>query len=72
MKIPTILLSVLVLVAASTLFAQPDDTLKIKPSYYELNDYVDDNEACFKCHGEIKFTLEDVDNDRSATKRMGP
>jgi len=72
MKIPTLLFSILLLAIASTLIAQPDDTLKIKPSYYEVNDYVDDNEACFKCHGEIKYTLEDVENDRSATKRMAP
>jgi len=72
MKKPTKLFSILLLAIASTLIAQPDDTLKLKPSYFEVNDYVEDNEACFKCHGEIKFILEDVENDRSATKRMAP
>ncbi len=72
MKKPTRFFSLLLLAAASTLLAQPDDTLKLKPSYFDVNDYVEDNEACFKCHGEMKFTLEDEVNNRSATKRMGP
>ena len=72
MKNPTKLFSILLLAIASTLIAQPDDTLKLKPSYYEVNDYVEDNEACLKCHGEVKFILEDPESGRSATKRMGP
>ncbi len=72
MKNPTKLFSILLLAIASTIIAQPDDTLKLKPSYYEVNDYVEDNEACLKCHGEIKYLLADVENDRSATKRMAP
>jgi hypothetical protein len=52
--------------------AQPDDTLKLLPSYFEVNDFVEDNEACLKCHGEVVFILEDPENGRSATKRMGP
>jgi hypothetical protein len=65
MATPTRLLSILLLVAASTLFAQPDDTLKLKPSYFEANDFVEDNEACLKCHGELKFILEDPTSGRS-------
>jgi predicted CXXCH cytochrome family protein len=72
MKTPTRFFSLLLLAAASTLFAQPEDTLKLKPSYFEVNDYVEDNEACFTCHGEIKFILEDEVTGRTATKRMGP
>ena len=72
MKNPTKLFSIFLLAIASTLIAQPDDTLKLKPSYYEVNDYVEDNEACLKCHGEIKYLLTDVENDRTATKRMAP
>ncbi|MCK5694164.1 MAG: cytochrome c3 family protein [Bacteroidales bacterium] len=72
MTTPTLLISILLLAVASTLTAQPDDTLKLLPSYFEVNDFVEDNEACLKCHGEIKYLLADVENDRSATKRMAP
>ena len=72
MKTPTPLFLILLLAIAPTLIAQPDDTLKLKPSYYEVNDFVDDNEACFRCHGEIKYALDDDVNDRSAIKRMAP
>ncbi len=72
MKIQTILISILLLSFAPTLMAQQDDTLKLKPSYYEVNDFVDDNEACLTCHGEVKYSLEDKENDRSAVKRMAP
>ena len=36
------------LAGAFTLSAQPSDTVKLKPSFYEVNDYVDDNEACLQ------------------------
>ena len=67
---PTRLFSILFLAAATSLIAQPDDTLKIKSSYYDVNDFVDDNEACLKCHGEGKFILEDPENERTVIKRM--
>lgn len=72
MKTPTLILSISLLALTLSLGAQDADTTKLKPSYYEVNDYVDDNEACFKCHGEIKYILEDEANDRAATKRMAP
>jgi len=56
--------------AAGIMSAQTADTSKIKPSYREVNYFVEDNEACLKCHGEAKFVLED--NGRTAIKRMGP
>jgi nitrate reductase cytochrome c-type subunit len=59
MKRTTSILLSLLLAAAIPLLAQPEDTVKLKPSYYEVNDYVDDNEACLQCHGEKKFLLED-------------
>ena len=62
----------IMLVAAFTLNAQPADTTKLKPSFHKVNDYVDDNEACLKCHGELKFTLEDPQIGRSMTKYMCP
>lgn len=72
MKTPTCLVGIVLLAIACTLQAQQLDTLKVKPIYYEVNDFVDDNEACFTCHGEIKYTLVDEVNNRSATKRMAP
>lgn len=70
MKSPTILISAILLAAACTLLAQPDDTLKLKASYYEVNDYVDDNEACLQCHGETKFIIEDPNTGRSTHEVM--
>jgi len=70
MTSPTRFISILLLAVASTLIAQPDDTLKLKPSYYEVNDYVDDNEACLKCHGEMKYVIEDPNTGRSKHQRM--
>ena len=62
--------SVLLLAISCTLVAQPDDTLKLKPSYFEVNDYVEDNEACLKCHGETKYIIEDTATGRSKHVRM--
>lgn len=70
MKIQKILISILLLGFAPILMAQQDDTLKLKPSYYEVNDFVDDNEACLKCHGEMKFVIEDPNTGRSTHERM--
>ena len=70
MKSPTKFLSIVFLTIASTLIAQPDDTTKLKPSYYEVNDFVDDNEACLRCHGEVKYVLEDPNTGRSKHERM--
>ncbi len=72
MKTPTSIILTLLLLTACPLNAQPEDTLKIKPSYHEVNDFVDDNEACLSCHSEVKYTLVDEANEREATKRMGP
>jgi len=72
MKIPTIINTGILLMAAATLTAQPADTLKIKPSFYEVNDYVDENEGCLKCHGEVKYTFEDMESERSLTHAMCP
>jgi len=70
MKTPTSFFFALMLAAAPTLFAQPDDTVKLKPSYYEVNSYVEDNEACLKCHGEMKYIMEDPNTGRSRLEHM--
>ena len=72
MSTSTKILSVVFLALGLGLLAQSEDTLKIKPSYHEVNYFVEDNEACLKCHGEKQYILEDLENDRSAKKRMGP
>jgi len=70
MKTPTRIFFALLMAAASTLCAQPEDTLKLKPSYFEVNDFVEDNEACLKCHGEVKFVIEDPTSGRSTHELM--
>jgi hypothetical protein len=70
MKTPTEWISCVLLAVAFTLNAQPIDTLKLKPSYFEVNDYVEENEACLRCHGELKFTIED--QGRVMTESMCP
>jgi len=70
---PTRLFSILFLAAATTIFAQPDeDTLKLKSSYFEVNDFVEDNEACLKCHGEEKYLIEDTISGRNLYQIMCP
>lgn len=55
-----------------TLIAQQPESQKLKPSFYEVNDYVDDNEGCLRCHGESKFTIEDTLMGRTVTEHMCP
>jgi len=45
---------------------EPDD-LDI---YRQVSEFVDDNEACFKCHGESKFQLEDELTGRVLTRKV--
>lgn len=71
MSTPIKILCLLFLVLVLPISAQQEDTLKVKPSYHEVNYFVEDNEACLKCHGEAKFILEDPEYGRTATKRMG-
>jgi len=70
MKTPTCLVFTVLLSSAFTLFAQQDDTLKLKPSYFEVNAYVEDNESCLRCHGEAKFVIEDPNTGRSTHELM--
>jgi len=72
MSTPTKALTFIFLALAFSMMARPNDSLKIKASYHEVNFFVEDNEACLKCHGEANFLLEDEPNERSAVKRMGP
>lgn len=72
---PQQLLSLLILLAAcQTITAAPQeiDTAKLKSYYYEVNSFVEDNEACLKCHGELKFTLYDSVSGRTIAEQMCP
>jgi hypothetical protein len=72
MRIPTTLCIAIILTAALPGAAQTEDTVKLKPSYYEVNPYVEDNERCFICHGEAKYTLTDEVTGRVMTELMCP
>jgi len=72
MTTPTKILTFLFLATALALNAQPEDSLKLKSSYYEVNPYVEDNENCLICHGELKYTLEDPEMGRVMTEYMCP
>ncbi len=73
MKTPTILSAALLsLTITSTLIARQVDTTKLKPFYFEVNDYVEENEHCLRCHGEVKFLLEDPALDRAVYEHMCP
>ena len=66
-KSPTTILTALLLTFSFILNAQQEDTAKLKSIYFEVNDYVEDNENCLKCHGENKFIIEDS-NGRRVTR----
>jgi len=70
MKIPTICFTGLLLILTVSLSAQTVDTTKFKPSYFEVNDFVKDNERCLRCHAEEKYTIEN--EDRVTTEPMCP
>jgi len=66
---PTLLLLLTVSLAIS---AQSPDTTKLKPSYFEVNPFVAENEECLKCHGEMKYTLQDTLLGRKIHEHMCP
>ncbi len=45
----------------------PEDQLD---SFRLVNDFVDENETCFKCHGETKYQLQDESTGRVITRHM--
>ncbi len=70
MKIRSIILLLVLFGTANLMSAQTKDTLKIKPYFHEVNPFVEDNEGCLKCHGEMKFTIVDSIYERTITKKM--
>ncbi|MCK5134398.1 MAG: cytochrome c3 family protein [Bacteroidales bacterium] len=70
MRIYRYLIPGLFLFAGFLLFAQDAEGDKLKPHYHEVNAYVEENESCLKCHGEVKYTLEDTLYGRTVTQAM--
>lgn len=62
----------LLVVACSSVWAQEEKESKLKPEYYEINSFVDENEACLKCHGEAKYSYASEDWGKTITKAMYP
>jgi hypothetical protein len=73
MKTLTITFAILLLASSPVRIAAQDvDTSRIKPSYLEVNPWVEDNERCLACHGEQKYTLTDPELGRTLTEFMCP
>lgn len=70
MKNPTILFTIIFLLAALTLEAQENEGVGLNAEFYEVNDYVNENEACLRCHGELKYTIEDEVSGKVLTEQM--
>lgn len=70
MKIHTAVFLLVLFGSTSLISAQEEDTLKIKPYFHEVNPFVEDNEGCLKCHGEMKFAIIDSMYERTITKKM--
>ena len=70
-----LLLVLLILIACpGATLAQADsaDTGPDLEKYREVNDFVDENESCFKCHAETKYVLVDEFFGREITNAMCP
>jgi hypothetical protein len=71
------ILSIFVLIlfsSAGCLFGQADavDNGPDLEKYREVNDFVDENEGCFKCHAETKYVLIDEFFGREISNSMCP
>ena len=66
----TLAILLLSFLAPAISIAQDSDSVKLKPEYYEVNPFVDDNEGCLKCHGEHKFVIEDPVMGKTVTEAM--
>lgn len=74
MKIIITILLTFFLASPLTVFAQTDSA-KISADlerYREVNDFVDENEACFKCHANTKYVLVDEFFGREITESLCP
>lgn len=70
MKIPTITFSIILMAVALNLGAQSADEQELNAAFYEVNDYVNENEYCLRCHGELKYTIEDPELGKTLTEQM--
>lgn len=74
MKIIISILLTFFLASSLHIAAQPDSASLSADleKYREANDFVDENEACFKCHAETKYVLVDEFFGREITESMCP
>lgn len=64
-----------ILISSVSLAYDRTDSLENDPElekYREVNDFVDENEACFSCHAESKYVLTDEFFGRKVTQSMCP
>ncbi len=63
-----------IIASALTVAAQTDSAKQASDleKYRQVNDFVDENEACFKCHAETKYVLVDEFFGREITESMCP
>lgn len=64
----------LLIASAGSSYSQSDstDNSDALVKYREVNDFVDENESCLKCHGESKYVLVDDFMGREITQSMCP
>ena len=72
MRTPTLIITTIFICFTGVGLAQDEDTTRMKEWYFEVNPYVEDNERCFICHGEPKYTLTDEYTGRVMTELMCP
>lgn len=74
MKKTTLILLSIFIASSLTVTAQTDsvELSADLEKYREVNDFVDENEACFKCHAETKYVLVDEFFGREITESMCP
>lgn len=70
MKNPTKIITFTLLAIAITLGAQTAEEQGLNAAFYEVNDYVNENEFCLRCHGELKYTIEDTVLGKTLTEQM--
>ncbi|MEN8201850.1 MAG: cytochrome c3 family protein [Bacteroidota bacterium] len=70
MKTPTLIFAISILASGLNLRAQTDESIGLDPAFYEVNDYVNENEKCLRCHGELKYTIEDKATGKVLTEQM--
>jgi len=67
----SLLLVILPLLLGLTLLQDQTDPASVDlEKFREVNDFVDDNELCFKCHSELKYELTDEFTERTVHRNI--